>query len=277
MTVTEYQSALDAFDDDEFASFRAAFGGSFTTRRQYVDNFVNHPEHEGRICRLLGLTTEEERLNKASLAAAQAAKDSAKSLQMLERGGAATSRLIAKILVGAATIAGAIFGAMQVPEIREILGLESSPTDSVGSVSAADSSITSEGRTASDSVGRVFLVPANLNILVFHATTDDRAHAWVSRTLRREFPGIDVDAELDWVDKYSMFQSWIFYLDEENRRLAQQFADLMPGEQQVRDYNADPAGFFGLSAQRDLVFLLGDDWFGLVQAFGGDGTTVERR
>ena len=79
MTVTEYESELDALDDDEFASFRAAFGGSFTTRKQYVDNFVNHPEHERRICRLLGLTTEEEKLNKATLASAQSADKSAKS------------------------------------------------------------------------------------------------------------------------------------------------------------------------------------------------------
>ena len=67
MTRTEYKSALDALDDDEFATFLADFGGSFTTREQYVDDFVHNPEHERRICRLLGLTTEEERLNKATL------------------------------------------------------------------------------------------------------------------------------------------------------------------------------------------------------------------
>ncbi len=79
MTIIEYQSALDALDDDEFASFRAAFGGSFTTRRQYVDDFVHHPAHERRICRLLGLTTEEEKLNNATLVSAHAAEKSAKS------------------------------------------------------------------------------------------------------------------------------------------------------------------------------------------------------
>ena len=79
MTVTEYQSALDALDDDAFASFRAAFGGSFTTRKQYVDNLVHDPKHERRICRLLGLTTEEEKLYRATLVSAQAAADSAKS------------------------------------------------------------------------------------------------------------------------------------------------------------------------------------------------------
>ena len=79
MTITEYQSGLDALDDDEFAAFRSNFGGSFTTREQYVDDFVHNPEHERRICQLLGLTTEEEKLNKATLVSAQAAADSAKS------------------------------------------------------------------------------------------------------------------------------------------------------------------------------------------------------
>ena len=79
MTRTEYQSALDALDDDEFAAFRADFGGRFTTRLRYVDDFVHNPQHERRICRLLGLTTEEEKLNKATLVSAQAAADSAKS------------------------------------------------------------------------------------------------------------------------------------------------------------------------------------------------------
>ncbi len=79
MTVADYKSALDALDDEGFAEFRTAFGGSFTTRQQYADDFVHHPEHERRICQLLGLRTEEEKLNTAALVSAQAAADSAKS------------------------------------------------------------------------------------------------------------------------------------------------------------------------------------------------------
>lgn len=78
MTIAEYKSALDALGDERFTAFRAAFGGSFTTKQQYVDDFVHHPEHERRICQLLGLKTAEEKLTEAALASAQAAADSAK-------------------------------------------------------------------------------------------------------------------------------------------------------------------------------------------------------
>lgn len=61
MTVAEYEVALDALDDSGFAEFRSAFGGDFATRQQYVDDFVRHPDHERRLCQLLGLTTEDDK------------------------------------------------------------------------------------------------------------------------------------------------------------------------------------------------------------------------
>ena len=78
VTDAEYTSALDALDEDGFAAFRAAFGGDFTARKQYVDDFVHHPEHERRICQLLLLKTEEEKLTEAALISAKSAADSAK-------------------------------------------------------------------------------------------------------------------------------------------------------------------------------------------------------
>ena len=79
MTLTEYKSALEVLSDEGFAAFRSDFGGDFRTRQQYVDNFVHHPEHERRICQLLGLRTEAEKLVEAALASAQAAAGSARS------------------------------------------------------------------------------------------------------------------------------------------------------------------------------------------------------
>lgn len=79
MTTSEYAAALDALDDAAFLAFRSDFGGDFTTRRQYVDDFVHHPDHERRICQLLGLKTEAEKLTEASLESAAAAADSARS------------------------------------------------------------------------------------------------------------------------------------------------------------------------------------------------------
>jgi hypothetical protein len=61
MTTADLQSALDKLDEAAFAAFRREFGGDFTTRQQYVDDFVHHPEHERRLCQLLGLTTEEDK------------------------------------------------------------------------------------------------------------------------------------------------------------------------------------------------------------------------
>lgn len=72
MTVTEYQLTLGGLDDLEFTTFRTDFGGGLATRQQYVDDFVHHPEHERRICQLLGLKTEEEKLVEAALTSAQA-------------------------------------------------------------------------------------------------------------------------------------------------------------------------------------------------------------
>ena len=78
MTVAEYKKALDVLDEDAFAKFRADFGGSYTTRQQYVDHFVSRPDHERRICQLLDLKTQEEKLTDATLESAKAASESAR-------------------------------------------------------------------------------------------------------------------------------------------------------------------------------------------------------
>lgn len=62
MTIAEYRVALDALDDAAFAAFRRDFGGDFATRQQYVDDFVYHPEHERRLCQLLAVATEADKV-----------------------------------------------------------------------------------------------------------------------------------------------------------------------------------------------------------------------
>ena len=79
MTISEYQAALGALDERGFADYRSAFGGDFSTRQQYVDDFVHHPGHERRICQLLGLRTEEGKVTEAALGSAKAAAESARS------------------------------------------------------------------------------------------------------------------------------------------------------------------------------------------------------
>lgn len=79
MTAAELKSALDCLTDGEFERFRKSFGGDYPTRQGYVDNFVHHPEHERRLCQILGQPTQEERQTQAALNSAEAARASARS------------------------------------------------------------------------------------------------------------------------------------------------------------------------------------------------------
>ena len=82
MTLAEYRDALNRMDDESFRQFRGEFGGDFTARAQYVDDFVHHPDHERRLCQILDLPTQEERQVSAALISAQAAVESAKSARL---------------------------------------------------------------------------------------------------------------------------------------------------------------------------------------------------
>jgi len=75
MTIADLRAALDTLDDAAFAAFRRDFGGNFTTRQEYVDEFVHQPEHERRLCQLLRLTTEEDKRTVAGQDAIGLAKE----------------------------------------------------------------------------------------------------------------------------------------------------------------------------------------------------------
>ena len=79
MNRTEFERALASMSDEEFDRFRADFGGSHTTREQYVRDFVDHlnPHYEQRLCQLLGLKTEDEKNTEANVRAADASVKSA--------------------------------------------------------------------------------------------------------------------------------------------------------------------------------------------------------
>lgn len=79
MTVAEYKATLEALDEKQFIAFRAKFGGDYTTRQQYADDFVQHPEHERRLCQLLGVDTEQGKATAAAVSSAVAAQESARS------------------------------------------------------------------------------------------------------------------------------------------------------------------------------------------------------
>ena len=79
MTPDEYKAALDALSDDELRKFEDDFGvGPHESREQRVRQFLANPQFEGRICHLLGLKTEAEKLTEAALRSATAARRSAR-------------------------------------------------------------------------------------------------------------------------------------------------------------------------------------------------------
>lgn len=82
MTLEEYSRRLRELSTEELQKFNSDFGGGEKTIEQRVRDFVDHPEHEARICYLLGLKTEAEKLNAAVLNSADAADRSAASAKL---------------------------------------------------------------------------------------------------------------------------------------------------------------------------------------------------
>lgn len=86
MTRLELSEALAKLTDEQFDRFKQAFGGEpGRSREAVVREFVHHPEHERRLCQLLELPTEDEKLVGASSASASAAKDSARAAESSAR------------------------------------------------------------------------------------------------------------------------------------------------------------------------------------------------
>lgn len=79
MTLEEYDERLRELTDEEFQKFNNDFGGGQKTIEERVREFVDNPQHERRICHLLGLKTEAEKLTAAALKSANAADQSAAS------------------------------------------------------------------------------------------------------------------------------------------------------------------------------------------------------
>lgn len=82
MTLEEYDKRLQEFTSEQFEKFNNDFGGGQKTIEQRVREFVDDPKHERRICHLLGLKTEAEKLTAAALKSANAAEQSAVSAKL---------------------------------------------------------------------------------------------------------------------------------------------------------------------------------------------------
>ena len=98
-----------------------------------------------------------------------------------------------------------------------------------------------------------------LNILIFNASDDPRLHARIAKMLKDTNSTLNITSHLNWVQKFSMQQSLIFFQRNENRKQAEIVARLLPGKQYIRNYMTDPGIFFGFSEHRDLIIFAGKD------------------
>ncbi|HEY3275404.1 MAG TPA: hypothetical protein VGJ94_02195 [Syntrophorhabdaceae bacterium] len=77
MTLEEYRARMQELTPGEFQKFNEDFGGGPESVEQRVREFVDEPKYERRICQLLSLETEAEKVTAAVLKSADAAGQSA--------------------------------------------------------------------------------------------------------------------------------------------------------------------------------------------------------
>lgn len=77
MNRQELETRLQQMGDDEFSELVRKFGGGHPTRNSLVRASVDKPSVERRLCQLLSLSTEDEKLTQAALEAARNSKRSA--------------------------------------------------------------------------------------------------------------------------------------------------------------------------------------------------------
>lgn len=100
MNLKEYEKKLRELSHEELHQFNVDFGGERTEIDQRVRDFVDNPQHEGRICQLLGLKTEAEKLTDAAINSSNAAIQSATSakLSMIWSGVASIAAITAVVV-----------------------------------------------------------------------------------------------------------------------------------------------------------------------------------
>ena len=100
MNLKEYEKRLRDLTADEYDRFCSAFGGGQQSIEERLRSFVDHPEHERRICQLLDLNTEAEKMTSSTVASAKAAEESARSARLsMVWSGVATIVAMAALLI----------------------------------------------------------------------------------------------------------------------------------------------------------------------------------
>lgn len=78
MTEKEFDKKLRCLSAEDLKKFNDDFGGGPKSIDERVREFVDHPQSEPRICQLLGLKTEAEKLSDSAIRSSTAAVESAK-------------------------------------------------------------------------------------------------------------------------------------------------------------------------------------------------------
>lgn len=100
MNLQEYEEKLRELTSEELHKFNEEFGGGQKTVEQRIRGFIDFPQHERRICQLLNLKTEAEKLTNAAISSANVSVQSATSarLSMIWSGIACLAAFIAAIV-----------------------------------------------------------------------------------------------------------------------------------------------------------------------------------
>ncbi|HCX73270.1 MAG TPA: hypothetical protein DHM37_06085, partial [Candidatus Cloacimonas sp.] len=66
MTRKKLKKIIGKMDENDYEKFRKDFGGD-DTEDELIRNYIDHPEWEPRICHILGLKTEKEKMQQATI------------------------------------------------------------------------------------------------------------------------------------------------------------------------------------------------------------------
>ena len=118
-------------------------------------------------------------------------------------------------------------------------------------------------------------INADTNILIFNASSTDYAAFEFAKYLRRESSVNNVTVQNNWLGKWIMKHTRIYYIGSENQKVAEQISQTMPGIQFIIDYDNQrnykenkywpdkprnrSGTMIGFNENRDIVIFIGED------------------
>ena len=110
-------------------------------------------------------------------------------------------------------------------------------------------------------------LPPKTNILIFNASDSRTAHKTLQKYLEKQFPHARIDSKYDWLARYEMKTSQIFFIKDRFRAEAVHLENWLPGKQHVINYKNQPSrqdpDFRNRKINlhlRDIVIFFGNDY-----------------